>query len=317
MLQECDAATYIHKTNKRLQEESQRVQFTLTPQREQTILGVVEKKLIENNIKEVLNMDNGLRKMLDSDNYTDLNAVYTLVRRVDKSLSVIKAIVSGRIIEMGKELTNNLGVTPANTSTEVTNGGAEGSVKQVQDEKALTNATTLAIDWVDKVLTLKDKYDQILKLGMQSDEVMHRCFTQAFADFINDFQRSPEYISLFIDDNLKRGLKGKTEQEVDTVLDKAIVLFRYVRDKDVFEKYYKTHLARRLLAGKSVSMDAERQMISKMKLEVGYAFTTKLENMFKDINLSSDLTQEYREFRLNSDTEPRVGLQYAIVVTLC
>ena len=33
-------------------------------------------------------------------------------------------------------------------------------------------------------------------------------FTQAFETFINLNEKSPEYISLFIDENLKKGLKG-------------------------------------------------------------------------------------------------------------
>lgn len=57
-----------------------------------------------------------------------------------------------------------------------------------------------------------------------------------------------------------------TEQEVETILDKAMVLFRFMQEKDVFERYYKQHLARRLLTNKSVSDDSEKNMISKLKV---------------------------------------------------
>lgn len=57
-----------------------------------------------------------------------------------------------------------------------------------------------------------------------------------------------------------------TEQEIETVLDKTMVLFRYLLEKDVFERYYKTHLAKRLLLNKSVSDDSEKNMISKLKV---------------------------------------------------
>ena len=40
------------------------------------------------------------------------------------------------------------------------------------------------------------------------------------------------------------------------VLDKGIMLFRFLQEKDVFEKYYKQHLAKRLLHGRSSSVDA-------------------------------------------------------------
>ena len=53
----------------------------------------------------------------------------------------------------------------------------------------------------------------------------------------------------------------------------------------MFEKYYKQHLAKRLLLSRSVSDDAERNMIAKLKTECGYQFTSKLEGMFTDMKL--------------------------------
>lgn len=58
-----------------------------------------------------------------------------------------------------------------------------------------------------------------------------------------------------------------TEQEVESILDKAMVLFRFMQEKDVFERYYKQHLGRRLLSNKSVSDDSEKNMISKLKVK--------------------------------------------------
>lgn len=57
-----------------------------------------------------------------------------------------------------------------------------------------------------------------------------------------------------------------TEQEIEMVLDKTMVLFRFLQEKDVFERYYKQHLAKRLLLNKSVSDDSEKNMISKLKV---------------------------------------------------
>lgn len=115
-----------------------------------------------------------------------------------------------------------------------------------------------------------------------------------FEYFLNLNQKSPEYLSLFIDDKLKKGVKGMTEQEIEHVLDKTMVLFRYLQEKDVFERYYKQHLAKRLLLNKSVSDDSEKNMISKLKTECGCQFTSKLEGMFKDISLSNTTNEEFK-----------------------
>jgi cullin 3 len=50
---------------------------------------------------------------------------------------------------------------------------------------------------------------------------------QAFEFFMNLNNRSPEYISLFIDDQLRRGFKGMSDSDVEVVLDKVMCLFRW------------------------------------------------------------------------------------------
>lgn len=51
-------------------------------------------------------------------------------------------------------------------------------------------------------------------------------------------------------------------------LEKTIILFRFLYDKDKFERYYKMHLARRLLYARSASDDAEKGMVAKLKVEM-------------------------------------------------
>jgi len=67
------------------------------------------------------------------------------------------------------------------------------------------------------------------------------------------------------------------------------------KGKDVFEAFYKKDLAKRLLLGKSASIDAEKSMISKLKTECGSQFTNKLEGMFKDIELSKEINESFKQ----------------------
>lgn len=87
----------------------------------------------------------------------------------------------------------------------------------------------------------------------------------------------------------------KSDQEVDVVLEKTITVFRFVDERDVFERYYKSHLAKRLLQGRSISDDAERGMLAKLKVECGFQFTQKLEGMFNDMRISSDHMSGFRD----------------------
>lgn len=45
-----------------------------------------------------------------------------------------------------------------------------------------------------------------------------------------------------------------------------MIVFKYIEDKDVFQKFYANMLAKRLVQRNSASDDAEASMISKLKV---------------------------------------------------
>ena len=83
-----------------------------------------------------------------------------------------------------------------------------------------------------------------------------------------------------------------------------MTLFRYIDGKDMFEAFYKKDLSKRLLFDKSASIDAEKSMISKLKAECGSGFTSKLEGMFKDVELSRDVMSSFKESSSASAADP-------------
>lgn len=319
LLQTADAATFCRVTSDRLSEEEERCRYTLSPFSEQKIKAVIDEELIQRNINDVINLEgSGVRYMLDNDRLDDLANVYELNARIDKKKTALTKAVQKRIIELGDEINaaaKAFAQAPVATSkTEETDAKDK---KKEEKEKPVNQQTAAAIKWVDDILNLKNKFDSIWERAFSSDQGMQTAFTNSFSDFINSNARSSEYLSLFFDENLKKGIKGKTDSEVDALLDNGITLLRYIRDKDLFETYYKKHLSRRLLMKRSASMDAERQMISKMKMEVGNQFTQRLEAMFKDMAVSEDLTNSYKDYVARTgDPDPkRVELVISVLTS--
>lgn len=60
-----------------------------------------------------------------------------------------------------------------------------------------------------------------------------------------------------------------------------MIVFKYIEDKDVFQKFYSKMLAKRLVQHMSASDDAEASMISKLKQACGFEYTSKLQRMFQ------------------------------------
>lgn len=260
----CDCADYLKKAERRLNEEMERVSQYLDAKSEVKITNVVEKEMIANHMLRLVHMENsGLVNMLLDDKYDDLGRMYNLFRRVPNGLSTIREVMTSHIRDTGKHL--------------------------VTDPERLRDP----VEFVQRLLDEKDKYDKIIGSSFNNDKTFQNALTSSFEYFINLNPRSPEFISLFVDDKLRKGLKGVSEEDVEIILDKVMMLFRYLQEKDVFEKYYKQHLAKRLLSGKTVSDDAERSLIVKLKTECGYQFTCKLEGMFTDMKTSQDTMQGF------------------------
>lgn len=298
ILAEADAGTFCRHAKKRANEEQDRCRSTLSTLTLPKIKSVVEDNFIKKNIREVIALEgSGVRYMLDNDRLNELEMIYDLISRVDPKKEDLKQAVQLRIVELGNEINNAASSNSVASLAQPSNPGSDRADREgkLSVERPISQQTAAAIRWVDDVLQLKDKYDNVLATAFQSDQGLQTAFSRSFTDFINVFERSSEYLSLFFDENMKKGIKGKTENEVDALLDKGITLLRYVQDKDMFERYYKKHLSRRLLMKRSVSMDAERQMISKMKMTVGNTFTQKIEAMFKDIAVSEDLSSNFKK----------------------
>ncbi|KAF2227861.1 Cullin [Elsinoe ampelina] len=295
LISENDAGSYCRSTTKRIKEEQERCRHTISDLTTAKITKVVEDQLIRKNIKLVIEMDSGVNFMIANDKFSDLKLIFDLEARVDNKKTELTRTIQKIISDLGSAV-NKAAFDATANPTAAPAGADEGEDKANKpgQDRVLNIQTAAALKWVEDVLALKDKFDNIWKLSLSEDQVLQTVLTRSLGDVINSFSRCSEYISLFIDENMKKGLKGKTEQEVDQVLEKAITLLRYVQDKDLFENYYKKHLCRRLIMGKSLSIEAERSMILRMKIELGNAFTSKLEAMFKDMNLSDELTAGYK-----------------------
>uniref|UniRef100_A0A8C6TZS2 Cullin 3 n=1 Tax=Neogobius melanostomus TaxID=47308 RepID=A0A8C6TZS2_9GOBI len=265
-LAENSASVYIKKVEARINEEIERVMHCLDKSTEEPIVKVVERELISKHMKTIVEMENsGLVHMLKNGKTEDLACMYKLFSRVPNGLKTMCECMSAYLREQGKALVSE-----------------EGEGKN-------------PVDYIQGLLDLKTRFDRFLLESFNNDRLFKQTIAGDFEYFLNLNSRSPEYLSLFIDDKLKKGVKGLTEQEVESILDKAMVLFRFMQEKDVFERYYKQHLGRRLLSNKSVSDDSEKNMISKLKTECGCQFTSKLEGMFRDMSISNTTMDEFRQ----------------------
>lgn len=150
---------------------------------------------------------------------------------------------------------------------------------------------------VQELLVFMQRVDRVVGESFRSHQSFKYAQKSAFEHFINDRENKPaEMIAKFMDIKLRVGNKGMSEDEVEQVMDQVLELFSFIRAKDMFEGFYMKDFGKRLLLEQSASIDAERMMITKLKVECGSSFTNKLEVMLKDKDISRDLMDRFRKW---------------------
>ncbi|KAG0053070.1 Cullin-3 [Gryganskiella cystojenkinii] len=299
LVRKFDPPEYMRKVENRLEEEQLRCSHYLTEKTEPKIRLIVEQEMIEKHLRTVIEMENwGLKQLLINSRLEDLDRMYRLFARVPEGWKELQAGVAEYITDCGKAI--NMNVNSSNIDPV---------------DKGTPIGVALALKWVQDVLDLKDRMNAILSAAFAKNKSFETAINQAFERFINLNAKAPEFMSLFIDNKLKKDFKGKSDDEIDDILNKTTMLFRFLSDKDIFERYYKQHLSNRLLHGKSLSDEVERGMISKLKVECGYQFTSKLEGMFTDMRLSIDTMSSFKEFQEKAVEVPPLELNATVLTS--
>ncbi|EAX11878.1 cullin 4B, isoform CRA_c [Homo sapiens] len=279
LMQEREVPEYLHHVNKRLEEEADRLITYLDQTTQKSLIATVEKQLLGEHLTAIL--QKGLNNLLDENRIQDLSLLYQLFSRVRGGVQVLLQ----QWIEYIK---------------------AFGSTIVINPEKDKT--------MVQELLDFKDKVDHIIDICFLKNEKFINAMKEAFETFINKRPNKPaELIAKYVDSKLRAGNKEATDEELEKMLDKIMIIFRFIYGKDVFEAFYKKDLAKRLLVGKSASVDAEKSMLSKLKHECGAAFTSKLEGMFKDMELSKDIMIQFKQYMQNQNVPGNIELTVNIL----
>ncbi|XP_055540901.1 cullin-2 [Wyeomyia smithii] len=284
LLQECSVSSYMEEVIKKMDEENKRAQKYLHISSIPKLRKECEQRMISDHLEYLYSECN---EMVSLEKRKDLRNLYTILKPNPDALKKLVQTFLEHIKSDGIQMLSTL----------------KGELVHVQ--------------FVEGMLKVHEKYEELISDTFKSDPVFLSALDKACSGVINSKAcekqpgRSAELVAKYCDSLLKKS--KTTESEIESKLMKSITIFKYIEDKDVYQKFYSRMLAKRLIHDQSQSMDAEEMMINKLKQACGYEFTNKLHRMFTDISVSTDLNVKFNHFLKQRDKDTGINLSIKIL----
>jgi cullin 1 len=282
---------YMKKAERRLDEEKERVPLYLLQEIMTPLMKTCEAALIA---KHANVLRDEFQILLDNDREEDMARMYKLLARIPEGLDPLRAKFEAHVRSCGLMA--------------VEKAASQG---EAVDPKS----------YVDALLEVNIRYSALVQKAFGGESEFVRSLDNACREYVNrnkvcqkNSAKSPELLSKHADNVLKRSQKSSEEDDMEKLLNQVMTIFKYIEDKDVFQKFYSKMLAKRLVNGTSASGDAETSMISKLKDASGFEYTNKLQRMFQDMQTSKDLNKSYEEYLANGvSTDESIGTSFQIL----
>lgn len=287
---------YMKKAQARLDEEEERVKMYLHLDISQELRKTCNTALIADH--SVILRDE-FQNLLDDDKVDDMQRMYNLLSRISNGLDPLRLKFEAHVRSAGLAA--------------IAKVAADG---EKMEPKA----------YVDALLEIHNRYQELVKKAFQDEPEFTRSLDNACREFVNrnsvcksGSNKSPELLAKYAHTLLSKTGNSAGEDDTEKTLNQIMTVFKYVEDKDVFQKFYSRFLARRLVHGSNTSDDAERSMIQKLTDECGFEYTNKLQRMFQDMQTSKDLNEGYKEFEARvveeEDVSDVIDASYSVLGT--
>jgi len=331
----------LEEARERLADEQARCERYLDSHTGPKLRAIVLSEMVEKQMVGLIDMNSGLLSMLEKNSIAELRLMRDVLSLVSGGESLIMQRMRQEIAKKGLQLVNdpvcnqdpiatvqNLlqlkqkfdailsgvfyvkGSSADPSATAQASGGSLPLTLRSEPEQKLLRAPLSAgSSAIHAASTGGDKMlSDVGRGSVTADHMLDKRYVnavnQAFEEFVNAFNRIPEYLSLYLDKQLRTELKTASEDEVDARLSATVTLFRFLQDKDVFGRYYVQHLSKRLLNSRGPADEAERLFVIKLKNECGVIYTAKMETMFQDMKTSEELVAAFRAQGIGLESGP-------------
>uniref|UniRef100_A0A8R1DNJ8 Cullin-5 n=1 Tax=Caenorhabditis japonica TaxID=281687 RepID=A0A8R1DNJ8_CAEJA len=193
------------------------------------------------------------------------------------------------------------------------------------------NAESLATDpekYVQQLLQMFEKFSSLVREGFCDDARLLTARDKAFRAVVNDSSifkmemtnkkgrtlsvesKCAELLANYCDLLLRKTQLSKklTSEEIDEKLNQVLLVLKYVENKDVFMRFHRAHLSRRLILEMSADQEKEETMVTRLR-ECGMPSdaVNKLSRMLQDIELNKDMNSLFKKSLVGTNNNKSIA----------
>ncbi|KAJ9113817.1 hypothetical protein QFC19_000010 [Naganishia cerealis] len=331
-LVENSISDYLKKVEVRLEEETRRVDLYLHNSTSRTLMNRCDQTLITDHMTVI---QEEFQKMLEADrnealSFLDLARTWSLLARIPDGLNPLRETFEDHVKKSG--LAAVAGVAAAATAGATEAGPKNDAVVSILIPASVIPGVVLnasdspTLSWQDPsayiqaLLSVHKKNEDVVEKSFKGEKGFGEALGRACKQYCNHnaiattTAKSPELLASYINQVLSKSNKENADEaNMEEALNEAMTIFKYIDDKDVFQKFYSKNLANRLVRQRSASDEAEASMISKLKEVCGVDYTTRLQKMVQDVTLSKETTAEFKE-RMRQAGDNVQDIDFSIIV---
>jgi cullin 1 len=274
---------YLSKAYAALKDEQDRVVNYLNARSKNKIVRVVETEILCPLLERE---DTGCFALLRNDKSEDLRLMYKIFEPLEIGLLPMAQVFQQYLVKGGTDIVNRRQAR-LNSGERDTNEDA---------------------DFIQAMIAFHKKYAEVVKKYLTNHYLFQKALSDAFVIVMNknvgQFTNA-ELLSSYCDRSLR---KKVDDQEFDDIVDDLVQLSSFVADKDFLAEAYRTQLAQRLLSQSPSSDERERLMISKMKIQHGIQFTSKMEGMLADLVIGREHRVQFEQSGQKADLKIDFGV---------
>ena len=257
------ASEYIAAELKYLEEEETRKKEYISPNYHEEIDKINYYYLVEEHAKDIAKMDTGIKYMFENRRNEELANAYKLFKLYPETLGEITKYFHPYIKKRGAQISDNKEI-------------AKNPKK-----------------FIPELISLKNEMDNLVHNCFENDKNFEDTKNKSFSSFMNTELYSKQ-LSNFTDFCMKIGFKGKTDEEVEKILNDIIDLFRCLNLKLTYQLDQNVKMSDRLIKNTSISTNYEKKLISKLKQEQGVTYVNKMTQMIADLDKNKNELEMYK-----------------------